>query len=277
MKQTLTLLILVVLAACTTIEIEERSIFDAHQTITPETFDYNGLNLHQHTLETEDGEQLDSWYIEREDAVATVLYLGGNGFLMVKSRPWLDIYAGLPVNIVMIDSRGYGQSSGAPSVEGVKYDAKEAYNFAAKHSEETGTKLLIHGHSMGSLLAGYMADTHEAAGYILESPITNADDLTSNILPRLLRPFIGFEFPEVVKEEDNLKRVAGIEIPLLLIGGEDDEVTPFSMAEKLYEKSVSSPKKLVKVNGGGHNDLPNKQDYRDALEAFLGDVANLSH
>ncbi len=277
MKKTPTLLTLVLLASCTTIEIEERSIFDAHPTITPETFNYDGLTLHQQTLETEDGEQLDSWYIERKDAVATVVYLGGNGFLMVKSRPWLEMYAELPVNILMIDYRGYGQSSGEPSVEGVKYDAKAAYSFAADHTEQNGTKLLIHGHSMGSLLAAYLAETREAAGYILESPITNADDLTSNIVPRLLRPFIGFEFPEVVKEEDNLKRVAGIEIPLLLIGGEDDEVTPISMAEKLYEKSASPDKELVKVNGGGHNDLPNKQDYREAVDAFLGRITATSN
>lgn len=274
MNKTIGFLIILIITSCTTIEIEERSIFDAHPTITTGTFDYEGVTLHQQILSTDDGEELDSWLIEHEDAAATVLYLGGNGFLMVKSRPWLDVYTALPVNLIMIDYRGYGQSTGEPTVDGVKRDAESAYDFASDYSERTETDLLIHGHSMGSLLATYLVNEFEATGYILESPITNAEDLTRNIVPRFLRPFIRFDIPEAVREQNNIQRVQHIEIPLLLLGGENDNVTPFFMAEKLYEKSASEQKELVQIPAGGHNDLPFDSAYRDAVKEFIENRVN---
>ena len=269
MKNLITVLILILLTGCTTIEISEPDVFDRHSTISADQFPLHDYQLHEMEIETDDGETIHSWFLERDDADATVIYFGGNGFLMVKSRSLIDAYSGIPVNLVMFDYRGYGRSTGTPDVAGIKTDSRAVYEAVRNDFPADTGPLYLHGHSMGTFLAAYMADTHEAAGYILESPITNVDQMTRQLVPWLLRPFIRFRIDQPVKDENNLTRVSNIEVPLLLMGGERDEITPFSMAEELYRESASAEKELVKIERGTHNDLPNSEIYRRALTDFL--------
>lgn len=287
----LAILLAFLLSACNTIEIREESAFDAHRTITPERFDVPGFTLHEQTLVTEDGEHLDSWFLKHEEARATVLYLGGNGFLMVKSRPLIEAYAKAGVNLLLFDYRGYGMSSGTPSVEGLKKDAASAYDAAANtvaahtgglnedahttddiHPEniqpENTHRVFIHGHSMGSLLAGWLAQRNQVSGYVLESPISNVSDWTEGLVPFLLKPFIRFDIDPVLAREDNIGRVANVQSPLLIIAGERDEITPVRMAETLYEASGSASRQKIRIPEGGHNDLPVYEVYAETLRSF---------
>lgn len=257
------------LASCTTIEITERDAFDAHRTITPATFHVPPFEFEQMKLETIDGETLDAWYLSQEDAVATVVYFGGNGHLLVKSRALIHAYSTIPVNLFLFDYRGYGLSSGDPSVYGVQQDSRTAFNRAEELARESGTMLFVHGHSMGSFLASHMAEENSVDGYILESPVTEVRTWTRRLVPWILRPFIRFEIDEPIREQSNLSRVASIEVPLLILAGTADEVTPIRMAEELIEASASPSRELVRISGGGHNNLPEQSSYRLALNRFL--------
>lgn len=265
------LIILLLLSAmsCTTIEVTESDAFDAHRTITPASFDVSAFNFQPHTIETEDGESLDAWFLQRDDAVATVLYLGGNGFLMVKSRPLIQAYATLPVNLLLIDYRGYGLSSGDPTVRGVQEDARSAFRFVTSDAVPQTDKIFVHGHSMGSFLTAILTEENTVDGYILESPVTEVDRWTKRLIPWIMRPFVRFEIDEEVKAQSNSNKVASITTPLLIMGGTADDVTPIRMAEELYEKSASNQKKLVKISGGSHNNLPNTTLYRQSLREFI--------
>lgn len=265
----LSFIIMLSVIGCTTIEITESDAFDSHRTITPATFDVNAFNFSPHTIETSDGERLDAWFLQRDDAVATVLYLGGNGFLMVKSRPVIQAYATLPVNLLLIDYRGYGLSTGDPTVRGVQEDARSAFRFINSDAVPQTDKIFVHGHSMGSFLTAILTEENEVDGYILESPVTEVDRWTKRLVPWALRPFVRFKIDEDVKAQSNSERVASITTPLLIMGGTSDDVTPIRMAEELYELSASSQKRLVKISGGGHNNLPNTSIYRQALREFI--------
>jgi uncharacterized protein len=263
---------LLLFSACSTIEINETDVFDAHRTITPESFNYDVYSFEEIRLETGDGEELNGWAMLHNDAKATVLYLGGNGFLMVKSKPVIEAYSNIPVNLVMFDYRGYGMSSGSPTVEGIRMDADTAMDFVKNKPELNGGPLIVHGHSMGSFLSAYLADTREIAGYILESPVTDVDDWTRTLVPWLVRRFVRFDIDPAVRSESNINRVQNIELPLLVMGGNSDEITPFEMAEKLYRKSVSENKTIVEMNGGTHNDLPTFPEYVTSINEFLNSL-----
>lgn len=260
---------IILLSACTTIEITERDTFDNHTTITPEIFSYDQYSLLQIDIETEDGETLNSWFLEHVEAQATVIYFGGNGFLMVKSQPLITAYAGIPVNLVVFDYRGYGLSSGTPTVQGVHADAIAVFNSVIYHFRENDHPIFLHGHSMGSFLASYTAGQNEVAGYILESPITEVRGWTRGFVPWILRPFVRFDIDRAIEEQNNLERVAQIEIPLLIIGGSNDEITSFWMAEELYEASASTEKDLLKIAGGTHNGLSSYAIFQARLREFL--------
>lgn len=258
-----------ILASCTTVQITESDAFDAHRTIFPDLFSQSGIELHDISIDTEDGETLDAWFFQREDAVATVVYFGGNGFLMVKSRPLIEAYATVPVNLLLFDYRGYGQSTGDPTVAGIREDAVAAFNFV-KNLQDDDHPIYVHGHSIGSFLSAFVADEYDTAGYILESPITDVHNWTRKMVPWIARIFIRFDIDDEIRTQNNTERVERIEKPLLIMGGSNDEITPFQMAESLYESSPSSEKTLVRITGGSHNDLPKSVEYRRALAEFFG-------
>jgi pimeloyl-ACP methyl ester carboxylesterase len=263
--------IFVVISSCTTIELGEDDAFDNHRTVTPASFSSDVFKLEEYDVETPDGELLNAWWLTREDALGTVLYFGGNGFLLVKSRIMKEAYETFPVNVLFFDYRGYGLSTGTPSIEGLLTDIESIRRFATEELGQESERIIYHGHSMGSFMAARLAEQHEAAGYILESPVTNVDDWTGRMVPFLLKPFVRFDIQDDIAAQDNMSRVKRTEMPLLIISGDEDPVTPSGMAEDLYEASStpSDERQLRLIEGGGHNDLPDFESYRNAVRAFL--------
>lgn len=259
------------LSACTTIELGEDDAFDNHRTLTPASFSSEVFTLNEYDVETPDGEVLNAWWLTRDDAIGTVLYFGGNGFLLVKSRIMKEAYETFPVNVLFFDYRGYGLSTGSPSIEGLLVDIETMYNFALEELGASPGQMIFHGHSMGSFMAARMASRYDTAGYILESPVTNVDDWTGRLVPFLLKPFVRFDIQDEVAAQDNLAHVQQTEQPLLIITGEADPITPPGMAEDLFEAAATpeAHKKLRLIEDGGHNDLPDNENYRDAIREFL--------
>ena len=264
----LTTLLAVLISGCKTVDITESDVFDAHRTITPATFDITPYNFEELRIDTPDGEVLDAWFLSREDAVATVIYFGGNGALMVKSRPLIQAYSTVPVTVVLFDYRGYGLSSGDPTVDAIYEDARTIFHYATNEAPVITDRIYVHGHSLGAFLSAMIADEFSVDGYILESPVTNVDQWTKRMIPWALRLFIRFNIDDDVKAQNNLERVARAHSPLLILSGTGDDVTPIRMAEELYEVSGSYQKNLVRISGGGHNNLPETASYRRALGEF---------
>lgn len=264
------LLFLLIISSCTTIEIAEQDAFENHKTVTPETFGYDQYSLQEHFIMTEDGETINSWFLERENAEATVIYFGGNGYLMVKSSPLIEAYSDIPVNLVLFDYRGYGRSSGSPSVQGVQKDALAVFKATADHfGNNDDHPIYLHGQSMGTFLTAFVANRENIAGYILENPITEVHRWTRKMVPWILRPFIRFDIDREIRSQNNIEQVASLDYPLLIFGGTYDKITPLWMAEALYEASASTDKELIKIAGGTHNDLPTFSIFQTRLREFL--------
>ncbi|AXJ01558.1 hypothetical protein CYPRO_2312 [Cyclonatronum proteinivorum] len=263
---------LALLTSCTTIEISERDAFDNHPTVTPQSYTSEHFTLTEYAVPTADGETLNAWHLKREDALGTVLYFGGNGFLLVKALPWIQAYEQLPVNLLLFDYRGYGLSTGSPSVEGLFTDARTMHTFLTSELGASPDRILLHGHSMGSLVAGRMLSELNPAGYIMESPISEVRDWTRRLVPWLLRPFIRLSFDEVITAQNNIDRVSASTAPALFITGTDDQITPMRMAKELHDVSASTVNTLYLVEGGGHNDLPTFDTYGEALLKFMTEV-----
>jgi len=63
-----------------------------------------------------------------------------------------------------------------------------------------------------------------------------------------------------------------IDVPLLIVGGEKDNVTNPDMARTLHEKAASPSKNLVIVEDGSHNELYEAASYRSAYRALVDSV-----
>jgi alpha-beta hydrolase superfamily lysophospholipase len=254
--------------SCSTIKITEKDVFDVKRTISPEDFKNGPAALTEVRVLTPDNIALNGWFIKHEAATGTILYFGGNGFVMVTSYHLIKAIIAQQVNLFVFDYRGYGKNPGTPSVAGLKADGLAAYDFLLREKKIPPEKLILHGHSLGTFIATFVAVQKDIAGIVLECPITDAKDLTGRLVPWFLKPFVKFDIEATLLENSNVERIAQISKPLLILAGKNDQITPPVMAEKLFQHAKSKDKTLQIIATGGHNDLPQTEDYRQALKEF---------
>ncbi len=260
--------LVVFFSSCITIEINEKDVFDVKRTIHIENLDQPPYQAEQAHIKTPDNIELESWFIDNPNTNMTVLYFGGNGFVIETSYHIITSILNQNVDLLVFNYRGYGRNKGETSIEGVKTDALAAYDHLVNERGIEAENIVLHGHSMGTFLAAYTAGQRESSAMVLESPITDLNDWSETALPWFLRPFLKFEADSALLKNSNLQQVENLDIPLLLITGKDDRITPPQMAEKLYHHSDSQKKNLLVIKGGGHNDLPEMEVYRTALNRF---------
>ena len=124
--------------------------------------------------------------------------------------------------------------------------------------------LFIFGRSLGGAFASYTASQNPAAGLILESTFTNADDMADRLFPIL--PVGWF----ISSELNTQGYVARLNVPKLFIHGTMDNIIPYTLGRELY-KAAAEPKEFYSIVGAGHNNTyrVGGKEYFDAVKEFI--------
>lgn len=255
-------------ASCTTIEINEEDVFDIKRTIHPEALSNSAYQAEEIRIPTTSDIFLEAWYIQQPGARNTVLYFGGNGFIMETARQIIYSILEQEVNLLVFNYRGYGINPGNPSVEGLKRDGLAIYDYLINEKNIDPQRLILHGHSMGSFIATYVSNNRKTRSLVLESPITDLNDWTKTAIPWFLKPFIHFKFDSALVQNSNLEQIKQVSSPLLILTGKQDKITPPELSHKLFATATVRNKQLLIIDDGGHNDLPMKATYHTAIRNF---------
>ena len=200
----------------------------------------------------------------------TILFFHGNGEIVADHHDAAFVYTGLGVNFMPVDYRGYGRSTGTPTVSAMLSDASAVLHFAQNWLGKRGHKgrLIAMGRSLGAAAALELAARHPDAvsGLIIESGFV--DPLA--LLKRLgWHPSSGHEMHDTVfRHIEKIRRFSG---PTLIIHGTEDRIIPVSAAETLHLASMSQQKRLVQIQGADHNSLlaTGFEEYFGAISEFL--------
>jgi pimeloyl-ACP methyl ester carboxylesterase len=213
-------------------------------------------------IETPDGERINGIWSKVPDRKGVVLYFHGNAGSLDGWKPVARDFNKLHYDVLIIDYRGYGKSTGEITEEGLYTDAEATWRYALAHGV-SASEILIYGRSIGTGPAVELAvRAQKSRALILETPFTSLLDMAQSIYPFLLpRLTLRFHF-------ENEKKLANIGMPVLLIHGTRDEIIPISHSQTLHQK-FKERTELVIIEGGTHNDLSAFPAYEDALIAFL--------
>ena len=131
--------------------------------------------------------------------------------------------------------------------------------------------LIVHGHSMGSFIATYLATQREVAGLVLESPVTSVDEWVSRRTPGLLDLVVNVTADAEAGKESNLERIRQVTVPLLVLVGSRDRVAPPDMAHRVFDAATlpAEHKRLHVLSGSGHNDVTANVEFHAAYEQYL--------
>jgi fermentation-respiration switch protein FrsA (DUF1100 family) len=228
-----------------------------------------GLRYEEARLVAEDGVTLHGWFLPVEGSRFTVLVCHGNaGNISHRLDRAMLMHAKLKTDVFLFDYRGYGLSQGAPDEEGTYRDARAAHRYLSTARGVAPGNLIIFGESLGAAVALQLALEVPARALVLEAPFTSISDMAGSVLPflpvgRLLRT-----------RYDNLAKIGGLRMPLLILHGDRDTTVPFAQGRRLFD-AAPEPKQFFPIPGAGHNDtyFIGGDPYWEAWGAFLHELA----
>lgn len=213
-------------------------------------------------LRTPDGETLRAWYLPPDEGKPLILFLGGQGSgIHDQSDRYIHMHQE-GVGFLALSYRGYAGSTGTPSEEGLFTDAATAYDWLAAQGYGP-EQIVIHGHSLGSGVATWLATQRPARALILEAPFTAASDVGQERYPLL---------PVSLLMKDKYlsrNRIKDVHIPVLIVHGDRDTVIPFHHGVRLYDLA-NSPKTFNRYEGSDHSTLVRDGLYERSIWPFLG-------
>jgi fermentation-respiration switch protein FrsA (DUF1100 family) len=227
------------------------------------------LGVQRIQLTASDGVRLVSWAMPAEnDSSYWLLICHGNaGNISDAGRPLH--YAGLRalgLSLFAFDYRGYGESEGMPTEQGLYRDADAAYLFLRDTLGVPAERIVVFGHSLGSAVAVELVSRVPAAGLVLDGALTSVVELAQEVFPYApVRWIAASRYPSI-------ERVGALTLPKLFLHARGDEVIPFVHGRRLFE-AAASPKEFVPLQGG-HGDAfeVDSAAYYGAIRRFVGEL-----
>ncbi len=199
----------------------------------------------------------------------TLLFFHGNGEIVSDYDDLGPLYTRLGINFFVVDYRGYGWSTGTPTVSDMMADSHRIMDFVIQWCRNQGFSgaLSVMGRSLGSAAAIELAAARssEVDTLIVESGFAATESLLRalGIDPAAL----GIRLAPEMDNQEKIRKWTG---PALIIHGEQDQLIPFFHGQSLYDACPSSEKKLKKIAGAGHNDI-----FLRGLDQYLSAVKSL--
>lgn len=235
--------------------------------------DGDSIPFESNFIVTEDNENIHTWLLLQKNSgeVPTLIYFHGNAANMgFRLQNAAEMYAQVGINVLMVDYRGYGSSSGTPTEKGLQRDAEAVFSFAHAHPKLQGSPLVAFGRSLGGAVSVHIASKRPeiVKAVILENTFTSIPDMVD-----VLMPYVSpLKFLVLRIGWDSLKLIRKLKQPILFISGDSDELVPRSMMESLHRMATSSALlDFFSVAGGSHNDswIKAGSSYYKRLKAFL--------
>lgn len=237
-----------------------------------------GLGFRDVALAARDGSRLHGWWLpaQGQPAKGVVVHLHGNAANISNHLPFVAWLPPAGYHVLTIDYRGYGDSQGVPSLDGLVEDALAALTYAAAQPESEGLPIYVIGQSLGGATAiRALAQTFPAharvcalvadsafAGYRQIAQEASRQSAWLSGLASLGK----YDLPGA--EQDPERAIGRIGVPVLLLHGKNDVVVPFHHAGQLLA-AAAEPKALVTIEGGAHVDGLTRPPVQSRVLAFL--------
>ncbi|XP_060600920.1 protein ABHD13-like [Ruditapes philippinarum] len=232
-------------------------------------------------VKTKDGVSINMYLVKNQNTFAfpTVMMLHGNaGNIGHRLMMTYYLYKIAHCNVLMVEYRGYGKSSGKPSESGIYQDAEAAFEWLLKREDIDSKKIFILGSSLGGAVSIKLTSNPQYAGHIaglmLENTFTSLPDVAKSLFSLKALDFLPtFCYKNQFPSE---YRIGKITVPTLFLSGQSDELIPPRMMQALYNLSGSNLKRLVPFEGGTHNDTCLCPGYYESISQFMYEVINSS-
>lgn len=220
------------------------------------------------SLATPDGAVLRGMRLRQGSHARVILYFGGNMFhLDQHGKDVLPLLASCGLDVAVFDYRGYGRSSGAPTLANMAADALRVFDHV---SAQYPGGIIVHGQSLGSFMAAHVVQHRPAArAVVLEATSSTVREWVDANVPWYARLVTRVEVEPALRSVDNVAAVSRYQGASLVLVGENDKVTPPQLARKVFDAIPGQSKKWFMAPGAGHNGI---FGHKDVMPVYCGFV-----
>lgn len=199
-----------------------------------------------------------------------ILFFHGNGEIVADYDDMGQLYRQMDINFIPVDYRGYGRSTGSPSVTAMMRDCHVIFDYIKSWLGEKkhDGPFVVMGRSLGSASALELIKHYgnQIDGLIIESGFSHVGPLLE-----LLGIHMGKEGVRGEGGFHNVEKIRSFGKPTLIIHAENDHIIPFHEGQALYDACTARDKRLLKIPGADHNSifLHGIQEYMEAIKTLV--------
>ena len=221
-----------------------------------------GMDYQDVTIETADGVTLHGWFIDGRSS-QVLLFFHGNAGNISHRLDSIRQFRSLGLSVLIIDYRGYGQSGGKTTEEGIYRDAEAAWRYLREDRGIRASNIVIFGRSLGASVAAWLAVRQQPLALIVESSFTSVPDIAQELYPWLPARWLS-RFSHSTRDY-----IEDVRCPVLVTHSRDDEIIPFHHGEAIFA-AATEPRTLLALRGT-HNDafLRDERVYIEGMQTFL--------
>lgn len=205
------------------------------------------------------GARLSAMQLRLTHPKGLVFFLHGNAGNLDSWFVNVDFYRRAGYDLLMLDYRGYGKSTGHIESEAQLHADVRAV-WAQVAPRYAGLRRVIYGRSLGTALAADLAAEMAPELTVLVSPYCSMAALMRQHYPWV--PTLLLRYPL-----DTCAAAARIRGPMLLLHGSRDPLIPTAHSEQI--RAVAPQARLLLIEGAGHNDLQDFEAYLQAVREVL--------
>jgi pimeloyl-ACP methyl ester carboxylesterase len=212
-------------------------------------------------FDVKDGVRINGLHFYRNQPKGLILYFHGNTKSIKGWAKYAKDFYRYDYDVVLVDYRGFGKSTGQRRNENdLLNDMQFVYSWLAGDYSEN--HLIVYGRSLGSGFAAKLASDNHPRYLILDAPYYNFRKLIERFLPILP---IRFVLRYHLRTD---KWIQESKCPVYILHGTKDWLIPIRHSEQLQKLN---PRKitLIRIHGGGHNNLPKFDEYHNFIRDIL--------
>lgn len=239
--------------------IQDKFIFKPEK--LPEDFVYKyDAPFREINFDIEKGVVINGLHFHVKKPKGLILYFHGNSRSIKGWAKYARDFYRYQYDVVLVDYRGFGKSTGKRSEREMLKDMQVVYDTLAVNMHEN--QIIVYGRSMGSGFASKIASDNKPRYLILDAPYYSFVKVVERFLPILPARWI------LRYHLRTDKWIRHVNCHTYILHGTRDWLIPVKHSEKL-KALMPSKITLIKIKGGGHNNLPSFPEYHNFIRDIL--------
>jgi len=240
--------------------LQEKILF--RPTILPQEYKFEFSYPFQELFLKTDGEAIiNALHFKAENSKGVILYFHGNAGNLSRWGVITEYFVNLNYDVLVMDYRGYGKSTGPLSEEALYNDAQFCFNYLKNEYKED--RITIYGRSLGTGIAAYIASKNSPKQLILETPYYSIADIAKQKFPLVPTKYLlKYKLP-------TFKFIQKVRCSIAILHGTEDHVIPFKSGEKLFNAAPKHKTTFTIIQQGNHNNLIDFKEYHYQIKDLL--------